>query len=197
MPTGFAAHVRTAVLLEGPSDVAAVRAVARAQGLGDADHGYRLVDMGGLTNVRRHLAALRAAPDPVRTIGMCDAREAPILVRALQTHGDGPHRVADLAAHGFRVCDADLEDELIRAMGPSRVLGVLDRLGLRGRLRTFQRQPAWRDRPLHEQLHRFAGTTSGRKTLLAGSLAEALTPDQVPAPLRLLVADMTGSRSGG
>ena len=192
MSTGCSHRVGTVVLLEGPSDVAAVRAVAAAYGLTARVHGYRLVDMGGVTNIRRHLEAIRAGSAPVRVIGMCDAGEAQVFVRALQVTAGGLHHAADLAAHGFSVCEADLEDELIRAMGPERVVGVLSRLGLAGRLATFQRQPSWRDRPLHEQLHRFAGTTSGRKTLLARALAEALAPSEVPAPLRRLVAAMAG-----
>jgi hypothetical protein len=190
MSTGCSDDVDTAVLLEGPSDVAAVRAVAAAYGVTDRVHRYRLIDMGGVTNIRRHLLACRTASVPVRVIGMCDAGEARFFVRALQLKGDDLHHEADLAEHGFYVCDADLEDELIRALGPDRVVSVLGRLGLRERLATFQRQPAWRGRPLHEQLHRFAGTAAGRKTLLAGALAEGLAPSEVPAPLRRLVAAM-------
>jgi len=190
MSTGCSDHVGTVVLLEGPSDVAAVRAVATACGVTDSVHRYQLVNMGGVTNIRRYLQGFRTASAPVRVIGMCDAGEARFFVRALQVNGDGLHHEADLAARGFHVCRADLEDELIRALGPERVVGVLSRLGLRGRLTTFQRQPAWRDRPLPEQLHRFAGVASGRKTLLAGALAEGLAPDEVPAPLRRLVAGM-------
>jgi hypothetical protein len=190
MSTGRSDHVETVVLLEGPSDVAAVRAVAAASGITATAHRYQLIDMGGVTNIGRHLAAFRTASAPVRVIGMCDAGEARCFVRALQVNGDGPHREADLADHGFHVCDADLEDELIRALGPERVVSVLCRLGLQGRLTTFQRQPAWRDRPLHDQLHRFAGVASGRKTLLAGALAEDLAPHEVPVPLRRLVAGM-------
>ena len=190
MSTGRSHHVGTAVLLEGPTDLAAVRAVAAAYGVTETAHGYELVDMGGVTNIRRHLAACRTASVPVRVIGMCDAGEAQFFVRALEVDSDGLDHGVVLAKHGFSVCDADLEDELIRALGSERVVGVLCRLGLRPRLTTFQRQPAWRDRPLDEQLHRFAGVASGRKTLLAGALAEALAPDEVPSPLRRLVAEM-------
>jgi hypothetical protein len=190
MSTGRSDHAGTVVLLEGPSDVAAVRAVAAAYGVTDSVHRYRLVDMGGVTNIRRHLQAIRSASVPVRVMGMCDAGEARYFVRALQAMSDGRHGEVDLALPGFVVCEADLEDELLRALGPERVLAVLHRLGLRETLATFQRQPAWRHRPLHEQLHRFAGVASGRKTLLAGALAEALAPDDVPVPLRRLVAGM-------
>jgi hypothetical protein len=190
MTTGCSDHAGTVVLLEGPSDVAAVRAVAAANGVTGGVHRYRLIDMGGVTNIRRHLEAIRTASMPVRVMGMCDAGEAKFFVRALQAMGDGLHSESELAPHGFSVCEADLEDELIRALGPERVVSALYRLGLRETLATFQRQPAWRDRPLHEQLHRFAGVASGRKTLLAGVFAEALAPDEAPAPLRRLVAGM-------
>jgi hypothetical protein len=172
----------TVVLLEGRSDVAAVRAVAAARALAESADGYRLVDMGGVTNVRRYLAAARSRPVTVRVVGMCDAGEASVVARALQV--DGP---AELDQYGFSVCDTDLEDELIRACGPDRVLDVLDRLGLGARFATFRNQPAWRGRPLPDQLHRFAGTTSGRKSLLAAALAAALEPERVPAPLDRLV----------
>jgi hypothetical protein len=163
------------VLLEGRSDVAAVRAIATTAGL-PAD-AYRLVDMGGVTNVRRHLDSIRDG----QVLGMCDAGEAHVVARALRID------VSELGERGFSVCDADLEEELIRACGPDVVLGVLDRLGLGARFATFRNQPAWRGRPVREQLHRFAGTTSGRKALLAGALAAELQPDRVPEPLSRLL----------
>jgi hypothetical protein len=113
---------------------------------------------------------------------MCDAGEAGVVTRAL-----GLRSPRELAGHGFSVCAADLEDELIRACGPDRVLDVLDRLGLHHRFATFRNQPAWRGRPLRDQLHRFAGIASGRKALLAAALAAALEPDLVPEPLRRLL----------
>ena len=188
MSTGGSDRAGTVVLLEGRSDVAAVRAVAAAYGLSDRVHRYRLIDMGGVTNIRRQLVAIRSRSAPVRVIGMCDAGEAHVFIRALQIDGDGPHPEAALAEHGFYVCEADLEDELIRASGSARVVSLLGRLGLQARFAAFQRQPAWRGRPLPEQLHRFAGVASGRKPLLAGALAEGLAPDEVPAPLRQLIA---------
>ena len=173
------------VLLEGRSDVAAVRTVATRLGL--PVDGYRLVDMGGITNVRRHLAAARDA----QVVGMCDAGEAHVVARALRIDE------ARLAEHGFEVCDADLEDELIRACGPDRVLDVLDRWGLSARFATFCNQPAWRDRAVPDRLHRFAGTTSGRKALLAEALAEALEPDRVPAPLVALLERIAAASGPG
>lgn len=171
----------TVVLLEGRSDVAAVRAVATALGLTGA--GHLLVDMGGVTNVRRHVAAARRRS--ARVLGMCDAGETAVVARALGLE-DGADDDA-LEEHGFTVCRADLEEELIRAAGPDRVLALLDRLGLGTRFATLQQQPAWRGRPVEHQLHRFAGVASGRKALLAGALVADLGAHRVPAPLRRLV----------
>ena len=50
-------------------------------------------------------------------------------------------------------------------------------------LRILQRQPAQRGRTAEEQLHRFLGTRSGRKSIYARLLVEALDLDAVPAPL--------------
>jgi hypothetical protein len=189
---------RVVVLLEGRSDVAALQALlARDACVADArvgesrgDH-VRLVDMGGVTNVRRHLVELvRGASGDVagpRVLCLGDAAEAPFLARALAAVGRPVGSRADMAVLGFHVCDRDLEEELVRALGADRVQEVLAGLGLLDRFLTFRRQPAWHGRPVHDQLHRFAGTTSGRKLVVAHALISALTPDQVPAPLAALV----------
>jgi hypothetical protein len=62
---------------------------------------------------------------------------------------------------------------------------------LQARFATFQHQQVWRGRPLPAQLHRFAGIASGRKAVFAGALAADLAPDEVPVPLRRLVARVT------
>jgi hypothetical protein len=176
----------TVVLLEGASDVAAVRSAAGTAGV-DLSR-CRLVDMGGVTNVRSHLAELADGPPGGATVlGMCDAAEARFVVAALRSREHWARDAGDLPAHGFFVCEADLEDELLRALGAARAIAVLSRLGLRGKLEALRRQPAWRERPLHDQLHRFAGVASGRKALLAAALTAELAPDELPEPLALLL----------
>ena len=212
----------TWVLLEGTSDVAAVRALRAARGIPPGSEPCRLVDMGGATNIRRHLeAAVTAVPRP-RVIGLCDEREAAYFVRALEAVAllrtsssappvaaagggagltgeaanmglDGsvlPISVDTLPAHGFQICRRDLEDELLRALGEDGALAVLAGVGLRDAFAAFTRQPAWQGRPVLDQLHRFCGTTSGRKELLAGALAGALDEHSCPPPLAALLASL-------
>ncbi|WP_238146607.1 hypothetical protein [Ornithinimicrobium murale] len=181
----------TLVLLEGPSDVAAVSAVLAARG-GRGEHSaYELVDLGGVTNVGAQLRrAVDARPAP-RVVGLCDAGEARVVLRALQRIGRTLTQPQELPGEHFFVCDRDLEDELIRALGPDRCLEVLAEQGLAGRFAAFSRQQAWEGRPLLDRLHRFCGIASGRKVLLAGAMAGALAPGEAPAPIEQLVDCLT------
>ena len=162
------------VLVEGHSDALVVEHL-----LGPVP-GVRVVPMGGVTNVGHHLAQ-HARGDSV-VLGLCDSAEEHVVRRALGL------AAGDLSAHGFHVCDRDLEDELIRALGPAAVEEVLSDLGELRSFRRFQRQPEWRGRPVTDQLHRFAGSGSGRKARLARALAARLDPATVPEPLRRLLA---------
>ncbi len=81
---------------------------------------------------------------------------------------------------GFFVCVADLEEELVRALGSAAVLQVIEAQGELGPFRTFQKQLAKRDLVLDEQLWRFMWN---RKIRYAPLLVEALDLDRVPRPL--------------
>jgi hypothetical protein len=191
MTVSVPAGCRVWVLLEGASDVAAVRVVARRSGLDLADRGVVLVDMHGATNILRHLLAAQASPDSPRVVGMCDAPEAPFFVRALRRIGCAVEGVEDLPSWGFQVCHRDLEDELLRELGEPGARAVLASLGLTQRFAMLTQQPAWQAGSFHEQVHRFAGAASGRKELMAAALAEALDPEALPAPLAGLLGAIT------
>ena len=185
----MAAPPRCVVLVEGPSDAAVLDVLARRAGL--AGPGLAVVSMGGVTNFGRQLARY----DDDRTVsvaGLCDAGETRFFAGALRRRGHVVESRDDLARLGFFVCEADLEDELIRALGTEAVVDVVEREGELGQLRTFQQQPAQRRRSLHDQLHRFCGTKSGRKVRLAAALAETLELDAVPAPLRRVLERARG-----
>jgi hypothetical protein len=182
---------RVWVLLEGASDVAAVRVVAERAGISLADHGIHLVDMHGATTIRRHLSAAGEAADSPRVLGMCDAPEAPYFVRALRRIGCAVESADELPWWGFQVCERDLEDELMRDLGEQGIREVLEGLGLTQRLAMLTQQPAWVSGTFHEQVHRFAGAASGRKELMAGAMAEALDMDQLPKPLAGLLDAMS------
>lgn len=88
---------------------------------------------------------------------------------------------------GFYICEADLEDELIRALGIDGVLEVITAQGDLGRYRIFQRQPEWEQRSSEAQLRRWLGTTAHRKISYAELLVNALELRRVPVPLDRLL----------
>ncbi|MFJ4861456.1 TOPRIM nucleotidyl transferase/hydrolase domain-containing protein [Streptomyces sp. NPDC088748] len=173
-------NVRTAALLEGPSDLAAVEALAARRGRDLAAEGVCVVSMGGAMSVARYTGLLGPPGLGLRLTGLCDENEQPFYDRALDRAG--------APREGFFVCVADLEDELIRALGTTRIEDILRSEGELRSWQTFVRQPAQRDRPRQRQLRRFLGTTKGRNIRYGRLLAEALAPEEVPAPLDDLLA---------
>lgn len=184
-----AAHARKVVLVEGVSDRAAVEVLAgrRGQVLGGA--GLHVVAMGGATSVGHFLAVLGPRGIGARLGGLCDAGQEGYLRRALAQGGLGTSTTrTGMEALGFYVCTTDLEDELIRAAGTGAVEQIIQAQGELRSFRIFQRQPAQRQRSTTEQLHRFLGTRSGRKSRYARLLAAELDPAQIPRPLDSMLA---------
>ena len=93
-----------------------------------------------------------------------------------------------LQALGFWVCDADLEDELIRALGVDAVERIVEAEGELAGWRTFRKQPAQRAVAPAARLRRFIGTRSGRKIRYGRLLVEALDLAAVPPPLDHVLA---------
>ena len=183
------AGARSAVLVEGMSDQAALETLARRRGLPLGRGGIAVVPMGGATNIGRFLKLLGPAGIGVRVAGLCDAGEETYFRRALERAGFGlTVSRADMEALGFYVCTADLEDELIRALGCAAVEQIIRAQGELRPFRTFQKQPAQQRQDLAGQLHRFMGTRSGRKSQYARLLAGALDLTRVPRPLDLVLA---------
>jgi hypothetical protein len=183
------ADLRSVVLVEGVSDRAALETLARRRGRDLDAEGVAVVAMGGATNIGHVLDQLGDRRDTVRLAGLCDWGERHVFRRALERAGLAADLSdAGLEELGFHVCVADLEDELIRALGTDRVEELL---GSEGELRSFrilQQQPAQAGRTPHRQLHRFLGTRSGRKEHFARVLVEALDDDRVPRPLDRVLA---------
>ena len=184
-----AANAVAAVLVEGWSDQAALDTLARRRGRDLRAERIVIVPIGGATNIDRFARALGPRGLGVRLSGLCDVAELPQVRRGLVRAGIGTSvALADTEAMGFFVCDADLEDELIRAVGTADVERVLDAEGELGSFRRFQVQPAQRGRSVHAQLHRFLGTRAGRKIRYGALLVDALDLDRVPRALDLALA---------
>ena len=131
---------RALVLVEGDSDRVALLTLATRLGRDLPAEGVEVVDLGGATNVGRYLERLQAAGQAPRLAGLYDAPEERYFRRGLERGGRGPvpdrERLEEL---GFFACDADLEDELIRALEPLAVEDVIERQGELLSFRLLQR----------------------------------------------------------
>ena len=171
-----AVQPRGVVLVEGVSDRRAVETLARRRGRDLDAEGVAVVPMGGYGNLPRFLEQHSEA----LIGGLYDVGEERHFLSAL-----GCEDRAALERAGFYACTRDLEDELTRAVGPEGMRRVLAEHGDLSAFRTFQKQPAHRDRPLEEQLHGFMWN---RKQKYAVLLVEALDLGRVPRPLDRLLA---------
>jgi hypothetical protein len=150
------------VLVEGVTDRIALEAVAQRLGV-DLD-GTEIVPIGGAQAIRRAAAQYEGE----QVVGLCDVGEERWFRRVL---GDATY-----------VCVKDLEDELIRALGPERVQEVVAAQGELDTFRNFQNQLFWRGRPVESQLRRWL-QNGGRQHRYPPRLVDAMEPDEIPRPL--------------
>jgi predicted ATP-dependent endonuclease of OLD family len=169
------------ILVEGDSDRIALETLAARLGHDLAAEGVEIISMGGVTNVRDYLERFAARPS---VAVLCDDRESAGVRRAAER--------AEVIELHVEVCLADLEDELIRALGPAAVEQVIEAEDELGSLRSLQQMPAHRERALEQQLRRFVGTKSGRKTKYARLLVDALDLARTPEPLTGVLAFALG-----
>ncbi|MFS7873126.1 TOPRIM nucleotidyl transferase/hydrolase domain-containing protein [Streptomyces asiaticus] len=174
--------VRAVVLLEGPSDAAAVSSLAARRGRDLAAEGVCVLPMGGAMSVGRFAHLLGPPGLGLRLTGLCDEAERRFYTRGLERAG--------AARQEFFVCAADLEDELVRALGVTRVAELVRAEGDLRALQTFLRQPAQQGRTSQQQLRRFLGTKKGRKIHYGRVLVEALDHGRVPTPLDALLTSL-------
>ncbi|HEY8789042.1 MAG TPA: ATP-dependent endonuclease [Actinopolymorphaceae bacterium] len=182
------AGARAVMLVEGVSDQAAVEALARRRGRDLDGEGVVVVPMGGATNIGRFLELFGPRGADVTLTGLCDAGEEAYFRRSLDRAGFGsPSTRTEMESLGFYVCDADLEDELIRSLGAADVERVIGAQGDLNAFRLLQQQPAQRGRGVEQHLRRFMGSGGGRKIRYASLLVDALDLTRVPTPLALLL----------
>jgi hypothetical protein len=161
------------LVVEGESDQAAVEALAARRGIALPDHGVEVVPLGGAHRIGTFVDQLHDA-NQTCLVGLCDAGEEQVFRNAFERAGPGS---------GFYVCDEDLEDELIRALGAAAVEEIVRASGDLRRFRTLQQMPQWRGAAIENQLRRFIGSGAGRKIRYARLLVDGLDNESVPRPL--------------
>ena len=180
---------RAVVLVEGISDRVALETLAARLGRDLTVEGVHVVPIGGAHAIGKVLEHYGPRGLGVRVAGLCDAGEERHFARALERAGLGTDLNRDeMEALGFYICDADLEDELVRCLGPAAVEQLIADQGESSRFRTFQKQPEKRGLTREQQLHGFMWN---RKIRYARVLVEALDLTRVPRPLDLLLTHVS------
>jgi len=159
-------RTRAVVIVEGDSDRVALETLARRRGRDLAAEGVEITAIGGAHAIRRFMEKLDGSD--VQLVGLVDARQEEVFRRF---------------GIDVYVCDTDLEDELIRALGVDGMERVIEGQGELRSLRSLQKQPAQRGRSTLQHLRRFISSRSGRKAQYAKAMVEALDLDSVPLPL--------------
>ena len=178
------------------SDQIAIEGLAERRGIDLTEAGIQIVPLGGAHRIGPFLEELGARADGLRLAGLCDAGEAPVFRKALERSGLGSDLShEDMERLGFYVCVADLEDELIRALGVAAAEEIVRANGDLQRFRKLQQMPAWRDRATSEQLRRFIGAGARRKTRYACLFVGALDLDCAPRPLDRVLEHAAGNAS--
>ena len=194
---GTTTTVRTLVLVEGKSDAGAVRALAYLLGCDLDLHHIQIWSADGVTNFSHRLVDFVRKHPGAGICGMYDVADERRVRRAL-THAAIPVAAHEsLESAGFFACVADLEDELIRALGAEGVERVLEAQGELISFRRFQAMPQHRGTPVHHQLRRFLGTRATRKIRCAQRLVEALGIARLPRPLVQLAARLLEAAAQG
>ena len=172
------------VLVEGESDRRALVTLASRLGRDLAGEGVEVLAMSGVTNVRAFALEHGPLGQALDLAGLYDAPDGAVVRRALVAAGLPRAAEPDgLAELGFFGCSTDLEDQLVRALGPDGVEAVIESAGESRSLELLRRMPAQRDWPRDRVLRRFLGVRSGRKARYAELLVDALDLARAPAPL--------------
>ena len=181
--------MQAVVLVEGSSDQVALETLAERRGRNLDAEGVLIVPIGGAQAIGNFLARYGPRGLNVKLAGLCDAGEESDFRRGLERAGLGAGLTRDdMEKLGFYVCDADLEDELIRSLGAAAVERVVEAQGDLRSFRTLQKQVAWNGRRPEEQLRRFMGSGARRKIRYARLLVDALDLEHVPRPLDRVLA---------
>ena len=189
------AKANTVVLVEGWSDQAAVETLARRVGLNLEAMAVVVLPIGGATNAHQFAVRFGIQGLRLRLAGLYDLPEEQHILRALRAGTlTSAASQFDAKSLGFYACSEDLEDELIRALGPEAVEQIIAAEGEIGAFRRFQVQPAQHGRPVSAHLRRFMGTRAGRKIRYGALLAAALDLGNIPAPLAQLLVRLASSQ---
>ena len=185
--TAEAYFAETVIVVEGFSDLLAVRALARKLGINLDAAGVSLISLEGATLFQHYLQLLGPAGLEVELRGLVDDDHEADWMARLNAAGIAVIDRATLKAAGFHVCDPDLEAELVAPLSAQDVEAVFDGDGALGEFRTFAGQPQQAGLAVADVQMRFIKKD---KVRWAPLLADAVPVAAVPAPIVDLLSNL-------
>lgn len=174
------------VLVEGASDRLAVYEVARLLGIDLDARGVVILDLGGAGRIKLALSVFGPEGLDVDLAGLVDADHEENWIKELGRAGFEVTDRTTLAAADFFVCDPDLEDVLVAALGDEAGYSVVEAEGMDKEFADFENT--------HPDLGRTEALTEfckGDKVRWAPLLAAASgTAPPTPTSLHQLVATL-------
>ena len=131
--------------MEGQSDKYSLEAVAAKKKRNLDAEGVTIVAMRGAGGIGTFLNLLGPNGLKLKLAGLCDAQEESKWAQALESHGMGSKlNRAAMASIGFAVCDGDLEEVLIAAVGENATFAIIDAQSDTADFKSFAQQPIHR-----------------------------------------------------
>jgi putative ATP-dependent endonuclease of the OLD family len=173
------------MFVEGPADRLAVLSLARRNNWSLDSMGLTVIALNGADVLGWYLKLFGPKGFQLPVCGLCDLDHVTQWASYLEDAGFGTNlSPRDMEIAGFFVCDSDLEDELIRALGEAIVLQAIQENGDTNAWTLFRQQPKYRTMNQSDQIREFlAKRKVGYAPLLVSKLSST-----IPRPLQEVLA---------
>lgn len=175
----------TVILVEGFSDLLAVRVLATKLGIDVDAAGVSVLSLEGGDLFVHYLQLLGPAGLQLDVRGLCDDDKAARWIDRLGREGFAVHDGATMAAAGFHICVPDLEGELMAPLSEADLNAVFVAEGAADEFQTFAAQPDQQAKTPDEQRLAFIKKD---KIRWAPLVADAVPDAGIPQPIRDLLA---------
>jgi ABC-type Mn2+/Zn2+ transport system ATPase subunit len=176
-----------AILVEGFSDLLAVRVLAPLLNIALDANGVSVISLEGADLFKHYLELLGPSGLDLELRGLVDLDHEAAWIQRLTAAGIVVTDRTTLNAAGFQVCDPDLEAELVAPLSAQEIETVFDADGALSEFQDYSGQPSQAGLSTSEIQLRFIKKD---KIRWAPLIAEAISAAAVPLPIRNLLSDL-------
>jgi predicted ATP-dependent endonuclease of OLD family len=170
------------MFVEGPSDRLAILSLAKKNNLSLDSLGVSVIALNGAGILTWFLKLFGPTGFQLPVCGICDLDHLSQWSKVLENLGLGKSLSrSEMEKIGFFVCDRDMEDELVKALGDAAVLQAIDENGDTQDWNVFCQQPNNKTLARAAQIRAFLAAK--RKVIYAPILVSKLSAT-VPRPLQ-------------